>query len=58
MTPDDAARQAARIGITDFTPEKLARLAALAANTDAQVARLPLLAKDVAPANVFVVPQP
>jgi hypothetical protein len=56
MTQDDAARFAASIGFTDFTPDELAQLAALAANTDAQVAKLPRLAKHVAPAHVFVVP--
>jgi hypothetical protein len=56
MTPDDAQRMAAAIGLSALTSEQLARLAALAANTDAQVAKLPRLAKHVAPASVFVVP--
>jgi hypothetical protein len=56
MTQDDARRLAASIGFADFTPEQLARLAALAATTDAQVAQLPRPAKDVAPAHVFGVP--
>jgi len=56
MTPTDAKRMADGIGLTDFPPEDLARLATLAANTDAQIAKLPLLAKPVAPANVFRVP--
>jgi hypothetical protein len=55
MTQDDAKRLAGAIGLVDLTPADLARLAALTANTDAQVAKLPRLAKDVAPANVFVV---
>jgi hypothetical protein len=56
MTPTDAKRMADWIGLTDFSADDLARLAALAANTDAQVAKLPLLAKPVAPATVFRVP--
>ncbi len=55
MTPEDAKRMAAAIGLTGFTAEELARLAELAANTDAYVAQVPRVAKDVAPANVFVV---
>jgi hypothetical protein len=55
MSPDDAQRMAAAIGFT-FTPEQLVRLAALTANTAEQVAKLPWLAKPVAPATVFVVP--
>ena len=56
MTPTDAKRMADGIGLTDLSPEELARLAALAANTDAQVAKLPRLAKPVAPVQVFRVP--
>jgi hypothetical protein len=56
MTPTDAKRMADWIGLTDFSPEDLARLATLTANTDAQVAKLPRLAKHVAPAHVFLVP--
>ena len=55
MTPDDARRMAVALGFEAFTPEQLARLAALAANTDEQVAKLPRLAKHVAPAAVFMV---
>ncbi|MEJ0068922.1 MAG: hypothetical protein WDO24_09585 [Pseudomonadota bacterium] len=58
MTPDDAKRLAGWIGLIDLTPADLIRLAALAANTDAQVAKLPLLAKDAVPAHVFVVAAP
>ena len=58
MTPDDAKAMAARIGITDLTPSDLARLAALTANTDAQLAKLPVMPKAVPPAQVFSVPEP
>jgi hypothetical protein len=58
MTPEDAKLLAARIGITDLTPNDLARLAALTANSDAQVAKLPVMPKAVPPAQVFVVPEP
>jgi len=56
MTPADAKRLADAVGLTDLSPAALARLAALAANTDAQVARLPPVAKPVAPAQIFRVP--
>lgn len=56
MTPTDAKRMADWIGLTDFSADDLARLAVLAANTDAQVAKLPWPAKPVAPAQVFRVP--
>jgi len=56
MTPTDTKRMADGIGLTDLSAEELARLATLAANTDALVAKLPLLAKPVAPVTVFRVP--
>jgi hypothetical protein len=56
MTPEDAKQRAAAIGLTAFSAEQIARLAELAANTDAHVAQLPRLPKHVAPATVFVVP--
>jgi len=56
MTPTDVKRLADGIGLTDFSPEDLARLATLVANTDAQVATLPHPAKPVAPATIFRVP--
>ena len=58
MTPDDATWMATRLGITDLTQADLARLAELTANTDAQVAKLPVLPKSVPPAQVFSVPKP
>ena len=57
MTPEDAKQRAAAIGLTGLTDAQYARLAELAANTDAYVAQLPRLPKHVAPATVFVVPR-
>lgn len=56
MTPTEAKRLADAIGLTDLSPTELARLAALAANTEAQIAKLPPVAKPVAPAQIFRVP--
>lgn len=58
LTPDDAKAMAARIGIMSLTAHDLERLAALTANTDEQLAKLPVMPKAVPPANVFGVPQP
>jgi hypothetical protein len=56
MTPTDIKRLADAIGLTDLSADDLARLATLAANTDAQIAQLPRPAKPVAPATIFRVP--
>jgi hypothetical protein len=56
MTPIDAKRMADAIGLTDLSADDLARLASLATNTDAQIAKLPRPAKPVAPATIFRVP--